>query len=400
MSISDWLQSRYQGKEQSAGEIEAFVHAVTNGSVSSAQLGAWLAFVLCKGMSERETVALTKSMVASGKSLSWPSEGGVLCDKHSTGGVGDKVSLVLAPLWAKMGRRVPMLSGRGLGITGGTLDKLESIPGYKTDLSQHRLEEVLNTVGCFINGQTSELAPADKILYATRNETQTVPSIPLITASILSKKLVEGIEELVMDVKFGSGAFMQDISQAQELADSLVRVGEGAGLKVQAHLSDMSQPLGCKVGNALEVEEAIATLQGKGPKDLVDLVCKLSGDEPLARKILDSGEAFSTWNSMVEAHGGDLGLPLLGKDVSRFDWRADSSGVVTSCDAFHIGKAAFLLGAGRENSVDNIHFGVGLQLHSKVGDEVNSGDVLVSVFHVESNLDIAKNYLSQAYTIE
>ncbi|MBC8371081.1 MAG: thymidine phosphorylase [Planctomycetes bacterium] len=204
--ISEWLVERRESIEQNSGQIEAFISAVTAGEVSASQIGAWLAFVVCNGMTDAEIVCLTKAMVDSGDKLDWTGIDGPFIDKHSTGGIGDKVSLVLAPLWVKMGNKVPMLSGRGLGITGGTLDKLESIKGFRTDLNISELRHTLNTVGCFINGQTPELAPADRILYAARNETQTVPSVALITASILSKKLVEGIESLVMDVKYGSGA--------------------------------------------------------------------------------------------------------------------------------------------------------------------------------------------------
>ncbi|MFT7517089.1 MAG: thymidine phosphorylase [Myxococcota bacterium] len=399
--ISEWLLQRREGIEQDSGQIEAFVQAVTAGEVSQAQIGAWLAFVICNGMTDAETVCLTQAMVASGDKLDWTGIDGPFVDKHSTGGIGDKVSLVLAPLWVKMGKKVPMLSGRGLGITGGTLDKLESISGFRTDLNIAELRHTLKSVGCFMNGQTPELAPADRILYALRNETQTVPSVALITASILSKKLVEGIESLVMDVKFGSGAFMKTRAEAQVLADSIVRVGNGAGVKTTALLTDMSTPLGHAVGNALEVREAEQCLQGKGPQDLIELVAALSGDAQRAKQIMADGSAFDIWRQLVAAHGGDLSVALRGsKDVRQFDYCAAHTGTVRRCDAEQIGLATFVLGAGRERADVAIHHGVGLEVHAKVGERVDAGQPLVTLHHADQHLEKALAYVAAAYDIE
>ena len=273
-----------------------------NGSVTRAQAAAWLAMVYLQGMTDEETVCLTRIMTDSGDRLSWPGIEGPFVDKHSTGGVGDKVSLVLAPLWMALGCKVPMISGRGLGHTGGTLDKLESIPGFRTDLEPSELRRVLEDAGGFISGQTGDVAPADRILYALRNETATVPSIPLITASILSKKLAEGIDTLSLDVKWGTGAFMKTREDAEVLARSLVAVGNGSGVNTRARITDMNQPLGHAVGNAIEVAEAVACLKGEGPEDLASLTCELIGD-PRARELLDSGSAYVQWCRMVTACG-------------------------------------------------------------------------------------------------
>lgn len=395
--IDLWLQQRRDGIPQDESAIRGFIDGVLDGSVTDAQRGAWLAFVMLKGMSAEETVFLTRAMTESGRCLTWDGLEGPFVDKHSTGGVGDKVSLILAPLWAHLGKKVPMLSGRGLGITGGTLDKLEAIPGYRTDLQVAELHEALAAVGCFINGQTPDIAPADRILYATRNETQTVPSIALITASILSKKLVEGIDRLVLDVKFGSGAFMQTRAEAEALATSLVDVGNGAGVSTSACLTPMSEPLGLMVGNALEVEESIATLQGDGPQDLVDLVVQLSGEGEKAREVLASGAAYPKWLEMVRAHGGDPEATLKGGAVEEQVITAKASGVVQSADAGLLGQAAFGLGAGRRRAEDPVHFGVGLKLHAKVGDRVETGDPLITLVHAGQGLDAALGLVEQAY---
>jgi len=331
MHVEDILQGMGSGAEQPAEAIEAFVDGVVDGSISRPQAAAWLAWAFRRGLTDAETVALTRAMTDSGDVLRWP-EGPLCIDKHSTGGVGDKVSLVLAPLWVALGWRVPMLSGRGLGHTGGTLDKLEAIPGYHTDLSEGRLGEVLAEVGCFISGQTGEVAPADRVLYALRNETSTVESIPLIVGSILSKKLAEGIERLVLDVKVGSGAFMKDLPRARALAEALVRVATGAGVRCTAHITAMDRPLGAAVGNALEVREAIDCLRGEGPADLRALVLALAGREDAAAA-LDDGRALERFTAMVEAQGGDPRVVddpsrLKGGDVAEHVVAAERGGTV------------------------------------------------------------------------
>ncbi|MCH2100453.1 MAG: thymidine phosphorylase [Planctomycetes bacterium] len=399
--IQEWLQARRAGEEQSEKALQAFVMAVVQGSITRAQAAAWLAFVYFQGMRPAETVAFTRAMTESGETLSWPGIDGPFIDKHSTGGVGDKVSLVLAPLWAELGLRVPMLSGRGLGMTGGTLDKLEAIHGYQTDLQPQRLHELLSEVGCFINGQTARIAPADRILYALRDETCTVESIPLITASILSKKLVEGIDRLVLDVKWGSGAFMKTRDDAQSLADSLVTVGNGAGVETTAHLTDMTQPLGLKIGNALEVEEAEDCLRGEGPEDLTELCVLLSGEGDRAREVLRSGAALPRWHAMVRAHGGDPDRPLKGEGCDEQVVLASTSGEVTECDAGELGWAAHRLGAGRTHADEAVHFGVGLILHAKRGDHVQQGQPLVTIRHTScQGLDEAQSRVAQAFRLQ
>ncbi|MCB9758628.1 MAG: thymidine phosphorylase [Alphaproteobacteria bacterium] len=379
--IQQWLEDKRLGRAHSAEDIAALIDGVLDGSVTRPQIAAWLAFVVCKGMSDAETVALTQAMTASGARFDWAGLEGPFVDKHSTGGVGDKVSLVLAPVWAAMGLKVPMISGRGLGITGGTLDKLESIDGLSTTLAEDALRAQLAEVGCFICGQTESLAPADRVLYALRDETGTVESIPLITASILSKKLAEGLDRLVLDVKVGSGAFMKTMSRARALADTLVAVGQGAGVETTAHITDMSRPLGRAVGNAVEVAESIDALKGGGPPDLRALVLKLSGEPARAAGALDSGAAFEVFERMVAAQGGRLDTPLLGEGCGEHVVTAGRYGKISRCDAREIGLAAFALGAGRSRSDDVVHPGVGVVLRAVPGDEVREGDPLASVFH-------------------
>lgn len=398
MDIDTLLEQKRDGAALDASDIEAFVAGVVDGSVTRAQAAAFLAFVFVRGMTDDETVALTRAMADSGERLEWRGLDGPFVDKHSTGGVGDKVSLVLAPLWAELGCRVPMISGRGLGHTGGTLDKLESIQGFRTALQPGVLRTVLREVGCFICGQTEALAPADRTLYALRNETSTVPSIPLITASILSKKLAEGIDELVLDVKWGSGAFMQTEADAKALAHSLVRVGEGAGLRTRARLTDMNQPLGHAVGNALEVEEAIACLKGEGPEDLAALTCALIGD-PQARALLDSGQAYERFARMVRAQGGSLSKPLHGQGVSHEPLLAPADGVVERVDAYGVARAAFVLGAGRVRADQEIHPGVGILVHKKIGDAVVAGEPLATLVHAGRGLTASRALLESAVTV-
>ena len=396
--IHEILQAKRDGQCLSEAQIRSFIGGVVDGSVTRPQTAAFLSFVFWRGMTVEETVALTMAMVESGDRLDWSELDGPFVDKHSTGGVGDKVSLVLAPLWAELGCRVPMISGRGLGHTGGTLDKLESIPGYKTDLEPDELRHILAEVGCFISGQTGTLAPADRILYALRNETSTVPSIPLITASILSKKLAEGIDELVLDVKWGSGAFMQTHEAARELADMLCRVGRGAGVMTRAVLTDMNQPLGRTVGNAIEVEEAVACLKGEGPGDLAALTLDLIGDGR-ARQILQSGAAYERFCRMVSAQGGDPEASLLGAGCKDRVVCAPADGTVTGCDALKIGKAAFVLGAGREHASQPVHPGVGLYLHKKVGERVAKGEPIVTMRVAQTGVERAESLVRDAFQV-
>ena len=395
--IDEILRARRAKQPLSDRQIQAFVAGVVDGSVSRPQAAAFLAFTFLNGMTDSEAVALTRAMTDSGERLSWDFDGPFV-DKHSTGGVGDKVSLVLAPLWAELGYKVPMISGRGLGHTGGTLDKLEAIPGFRTDLDEDALRRTLREVGCFMNGQTASLAPADRILYALRNETQTVECIPLIVGSILSKKLAEGLDRLVLDVKVGSGAFMRTEAEALALARALVRVGNGAGVHTRALLTDMEQPLGELCGNALEVIEAVACLKGEGPADLRALTIALAG-HPDAEKVLDSGAAYERFCRMCRAHGGRLEeLELQG--VQPLVIPAPRDGFLHRCDARRIGVAVFRLGAGRLRAEDPVHPMVGAQVHKKVGDPVEEGEPLITLYHAEQGLPAALAELAEAFWVE
>lgn len=394
--IDEILQARRAKAPLSDMQIQAFVQGVVDGSISRPQATAFLAFTYLNGLSDAETVALTRAMTHSGDVFHWDFEGPFV-DKHSTGGVGDKVSLILAPLWAELGLKVPMVSGRGLGHTGGTLDKLEAIPGFRTDLDEAALRKTLKEVGCFMNGQTARLAPADRILYALRNETQTVECIPLIVASILSKKLAEGLDRLVLDVKVGTGAFMQTEADARRLAEALVRVGNGAGVQTRALLTQMNQPLGEACGNALEVQESVDCLKGGGPADLRALVLALAG-HPGAAGVLDSGAAYERFCRMCEAHGGDLSKLSLG-NVKEHVVRATEAGVIRRCDARHIGVAVFRLGAGRLRAEDPVHPGVGARVHVKIGDTVAIGQPLITLYHAERNVDLALREVDQAFDV-
>ena len=379
-------------------EIHDFVLASVRGDCTRAQIAAFLSFVYAHGLSTEETVFLTQSMTDSGHRLKWK-KGSPLCDKHSTGGVGDKVSLVLAPLWVALGARVPMISGRGLGHTGGTLDKLESISGYQTSLEEVHLTRQLDDVGCFIAAQTEQIAPADKILYALRNETATVPCIPLIVASILSKKLAEGIDSLVMDVKWGKGAFMKTLSQAKELSSALELVGAQAGLSMRTVHTQTDEPLGRAVGNALEVEESIRCLKGEGPSELHDLVCSLVGDSR-ASQVLSSGAAFPIFEKMVYAQGGNLDIPLLGSGAKEHVIVAQSSGFLRTCDAYCVGMSVVRLGGGRVREQDPIDPGVGIWVEKNIGDRIEKGEPIFRVIHRERGLEEACSLLSKSISIE
>lgn len=402
MHIHDILRAMRSGEPQSPQAIQAFVTGVTDGSVSRPQAAAWLAYAFQRGLGIDETVALTRAMTRSGSVLSWP-DGPEVIDKHSTGGVGDKVSLILAPLWADLGYRVPMISGRGLGHTGGTLDKLESIPGFTVDLPDDELARILADIGCFMAGQTGTLAPADRVLYALRNEVQTVESIPLIVASILSKKLAEGISRLVLDVKVGSGAFMTDLSAARELAKTLVAVASQAGVTCAAHLTAMERPLGRTIGHSLEVEEAIDCLQGGGPSDLRALVLHLA-DHPAAADALDSGRAYERFCRLVRAHGAnpdDLRGGLRGGGCQERVVTAEHPGFVAALEARALAMAVFRLGGGRSRAADPIDHGVGIRLHVAPGDAVERGQPILSLLHREgAGLEAALARVESAISIQ
>jgi len=377
-----------------AAEIRAFVDGFLDGSVADYQMSAWLMAAVLRGLDETETIALTEAMLHSGEILTLPSVTRPKVDKHSTGGVGDKISICLAPAVAACGLAVPMISGRGLGHTGGTLDKLEAIPGYDVRLSARAFERTVRRIGCSLIGQTSRIAPADRRIYALRDVTGTVECIPLIVASILSKKLAAGLDSLVLDVKVGRGAFMKDAAAARELARSLVRVSRRAGTRAVALLTDMSSPIGWAIGNANETQEAIEVLQGAGPADTRELTLAL-GAEMLrlgavtksrrdARRQLEhalaDGSALDVFCRMVEAHGGD---PRVVDDPSRLPRAsrrvaiaAVRSGFVQRIDALELGLTAVAMGAGRTRADQSVDHRVGIQLAAKPGTKVSRGDPL------------------------
>lgn len=390
MNAARLIAAKRDGCELTRADIASLIRGFVAGDVADSQMSAFAMAVFFRGMTDDETAALTQEMLASGVTMSHPA-GSAVVDKHSTGGVGDKVSLILAPLLASSGLRIPMISGRGLGPTGGTLDKLESISGFRSDLSINELSAVVADVGCVITGATEDLVPADRKLYALRDVTATVPSVPLITASIMSKKLAESLNALVLDVKFGSGSFMKNREQARALAKSLVRVGTLSGLKTTALLTDMNQPLGQMCGNAVEVDESLDVLAGGGPDDVreltialgVELLCAGSGvssevaSSALATK-LKSGEAMKSFEAMVAAQGGDLSRPR--PVATPTEIKSTLSGVVSSIDTETIGQAIIELGGGRQKPSDQIDHSVGVEMLVQIGDRISAGKAVALAF--------------------
>lgn len=386
------IARKREGQALSTEEIGWLVDGYVRGDVADYQMSAFAMAVFFKGMSAVETAALTMAMMRSGDVFEHP-PGPVVVDKHSTGGIGDKVSLILAPLVACAGCRVPMVSGRGLGITGGTLDKLESIPGFRVGIGMDEAAEILADLGVVMMGQTDRFCPADKKLYALRDVTGTVPSIALITASIMSKKMAESLDRLVLDVKYGSGAFMKTRELAQELADGMIAVGKEMGVEVSALLNPMSEPTGRAVGNALEVTEAIECLDGKGPEDLRNVVLDLSekiAGLPRAElaAMLDDGTARRKFDAMVARQGGSPGDLLRLAEIHKApvirEVKATSSGEILSVDAGIIGQASLELGAGRAKAEDAVDFAVGFDRLVKCGEHVSQGDVIARI-HARSD---------------
>ncbi|PJM74672.1 pyrimidine-nucleoside phosphorylase [Bifidobacterium simiarum] len=397
MRMIDIIDAKRGGNELSDEQIRFFVDGYTAGDIPDYQASALLMAIWFNGMTAEETRHLTMAMLNSGDKLDLSDIPGKKVDKHSTGGVGDKVSIPLAPLVASLGIVVPMISGRGLGHTGGTLDKLEAIPGYTVEIEEDAFKRQLREVGCIIAGATGNIAPADKKIYALRDVTDTVDSIPLIAGSIMSKKIASGTDALVMDVKTGSGAFMKSEEDAVALARALVDIGKGVGMDCMAVISDMNQPLGLAIGNALEIEESIAVLRGEGPKDLTDLVLTIGSqmvvmageakdlDEArtkLEAKIAD-GSALERFRMMIEAQGGDGRViddpTIMPQAKYRIPITADKDGVITGMRADEMGIASMMLGGGRATKDDELDYAVGLVLNHKVGDEVHQGDVLLTV---------------------
>jgi pyrimidine-nucleoside phosphorylase len=399
MRAVDLIRLKRDGGTLDRSAIDAFVAGVTDGSLPDYQASAMLMAILLRGMTPDETAALTDAMVRSGVRVSYPDLSGIPVDKHSTGGVGDKTSLILAPLAAACGAAVPMMSGRGLGHTGGTLDKLEAIPGFRTGLSLDELKRAVSSIGCALIGQTSEIAPADRKLYALRDVTGTVESIPLICASIMSKKIAEGIGGLVLDVKTGSGAFMKTADASRTLAESLVAIGRAAGVRTEALITAMDAPLGRAVGNANEVVESIETLKGRGPGDLEELsvllaarmlivagVAATEGDASARiRQAISSGAGVAKLARIIENQGGD---PRVVDDYSRLPSAPDrllveapAAGYVASLAAEPIGRAAVALGAGRNRLEDDVDHGVGIMVLAPPGTEVGAGEPVLEVSH-------------------
>jgi pyrimidine-nucleoside phosphorylase len=398
MRAVDIIMDKRSGKELSREELQFLIGGYTAGEIPDYQISAWAMAVFFQGMSPAETAALTEVMLKSGSSIDLSGISGPFVDKHSTGGVGDKTSLILAPLIASLGIRDPMMSGRALGHTGGTLDKLEAIPGYRTNLTAEEFRRIIAKDGFAMTGQTRDIVPADRLLYALRDVTATVESIPLITASILSKKAAEGAEALVFDVKFGSGAFMKDAADGERLARSLVDTGTAMGMRICALLTDMNEPLGNMVGNFLEVEESLDCLEGKGPADLMEVTLALAArmavlggkaadaeaGRRLCEKALASGKPRELFLANISSQGGDVKrlLELRGswRSPVNGEIRAEQSGCIARIDAWKVGHAGTMLGVGRNRTEDEVSPTAGVRLHKKGGAWVKPGDLVMTVW--------------------
>ncbi|MEU0833676.1 thymidine phosphorylase [Streptomyces sp. NPDC005969] len=401
------IRTKRDRGELSPEQIDWVIDAYTRGEVADEQMSALAMAILLNGMNRTEIARWTAAMIASGERMNFDALSRPTTDKHSTGGVGDKITLPLAPLVAACGAAVPQLSGRGLGHTGGTLDKLESIPGWRAHLTGAEMLNVLDTTGAVICAAGDGLAPADKKLYALRDVTGTVEAIPLIASSIMSKKIAEGTGALVLDVKVGSGAFMKTIQDARELASTMVALGSDSGVRTVALLTDMATPLGLTAGNALEVRESVEVLAGGGPKDVIDLTLALAREmldaaglkDADPEKALADGSAMDVWRRMISAQGGDPDAAL---PVAREQHvvTAPSSGVLTRLDAYDIGVAAWRLGAGRARKEDPVQAGAGIELHAKPGDTVTAGQPLLTL-HTDTpeKFDYALKALPSSYDI-
>ncbi|MGO1838515.1 MAG: thymidine phosphorylase [Candidatus Microbacterium stercoravium] len=403
----DVIRAKRDGGVVPEPALRWLIDAYTREYVQDAQMSAFTMAVLLNGMSREETRVMTDAMIASGERMSFAGLGKPTADKHSTGGVGDKITLPLAPLVASFGVAVPQLSGRGLGHTGGTLDKLEAIPGWRASLTNDEMfAQMQGPVGAVICAAGSGLAPADKRLYALRDVTGTVEAIPLIASSIMSKKIAEGTESLVLDVKFGSGAFMKDFAQAKQLAETMVALGADSGVKTTALLTRMSTPLGLTAGNANEVRESVEVLAGGGPSDVVELTLALaremlamSGIDDDPADALADGRAMDTWRAMIRAQGGDPDAPLPTPRETH-TVRAERDGVLTRLDAYDVGIAAWRLGAGRARAADPVVHAAGVDLHAKLGDRVRAGEPLFTLNADDAGrFDRALEALASSYEI-
>ena len=419
MNPYEIIMKKRDGNALSPEEIEYIINSYTQDKIPDYQMAAWMMAVFIRGMNAEETTALTQSMLHSGGEIDLSSVGKITVDKHSTGGVGDKVSLVLAPLVASLGVPVPMMSGRGLGHTGGTLDKLEAIPGFRVDLSEDEFIRQVKEIGVAIIGQTRSLAPADKKMYALRDVTATVDSIPLIAGSIMSKKLAAGPDAFVFDVKTGGGAFMSTLKMAEEMARTLVDIAILSGRKAQALITDMNQPLGYYAGNALEIYETIECLRGKGPDDLMTVVMEIAGmmlmmgekagsieeGKQLAQTALDEGKGLSKFKEMVAAQGGDTAYidnpDLFPKAGITVPITAPQAGVIHGINTLEMGMICVALGAGREKTDDVIDMSAGIIFSKKVGDRVAAGETLLTLYtNKETGLEEIEERCRNAIKIE
>jgi len=397
MNVYEIIDKKKRGLELNQTEIEYLINGYVNNEIPDYQISAWLMAVYFRGMTDRELLALTNCMTKSGEIVDLSSIMGVKVDKHSTGGVGDKVTLVVAPIVAACGGKVAKMSGRGLGFTGGTIDKLEAIPGLKTALAEEDFFNMVNEIGLAVMGQSADIAPADKKLYALRDVTATVDSIPLIASSIMSKKLAAGSDKIVLDVTVGSGAFMKDKENAVQLAEKMVAIGNGAGKKTVAILTNMDVPLGKMVGNNLEVVEAIETLKGRGPEDLIAVVVEIAStmlylaqigtkEECMkkVKRVIADGSALEKLKLMVERQGGDGSYienpDQFEKAIYQHEIIANNSGYIGKMNTEECGKAAVLLGAGREVKDDPIDMTAGIQFNKKTGDAVKQGDIVAIAY--------------------
>ncbi|MED4969864.1 pyrimidine-nucleoside phosphorylase [Parageobacillus toebii] len=417
MRMVDLIAKKRDGYALTTEEIEFIIRGYTNGDIPDYQMSAFAMAVFFRGMTEEETAALTMAMVHSGDVIDLSKIEGIKVDKHSTGGVGDTTTLVLGPLVASVGVPVAKMSGRGLGHTGGTIDKLESVPGFHVEIDNNQFIELVNKNKIAIIGQTGNLTPADKKLYALRDVTATVNSIPLIASSIMSKKIAAGADAIVLDVKTGAGAFMKDLEGAKQLAKAMVEIGKRVGRKTMAVISDMSQPLGYAVGNALEVKEAIDTLKGKGPEDLQELCLTLgsymvylaekASSLEEARALLETsiqeGKALETFKAFLKAQGGDASVvddpSKLPQAKYQWELEAPEDGYVAEIIADEVGTAAMLLGAGRATKESAIDLSVGLALRKKVGDPVKKGESLVTIYSNTENIEEVKQKLAKSIRI-
>ncbi|RHW49802.1 pyrimidine-nucleoside phosphorylase [Bombilactobacillus bombi] len=412
MKMINIIDKKRNGTELNDDEIQFFVDGVVNDTIPDYQISALLMAIYFQGMTKSERSSLTMKMMQSGEHLDLTSIPGIKVDKHSTGGVGDKVSLPLAAMVAATGIPVPMISGRGLGHTGGTLDKLEAIPGYQVEISEQAFLKQVSQEGLAIIGATKNIAPADKRIYSLRDVTDTVDSIPLIASSIMSKKIASGTDALVIDVKTGSGAFMKTLDKSIELAQALVEIGKSVGMKCIAVISDMNQPLGNKIGNALEIEESIDLLKGQGPADLKELVLTLGSymvvlgekannfDEAkeLLKDTITSGKALERFRALIKAQKGDTRViedyTVMPQAKYRIPLIAQKSGVISEIEADEVGIASMMLGGGRQKTDDQLDYAVGIELHKKIGDTIHEGEPILTIYSDQKNVDEVKQLLT------